>query len=214
MASIYTDEQRKRLIAELKESFPEAADMYVSAQRFLYEDAFPGRIRFVCHAVRELMNSLLDAFVQDLPARNEARSKVAESDKILGAVLDKVDLSNPNDPKLEHPGLKPALMAFRDSRDEERQGIHRKRIHQFFRSMLDEEKTGSNASETLSALWFGTHKWFVGHAHLPEQIVNPEDYVARAKDEFETLEQCLFSLFSKHFEVIEELDDILQEANQ
>ena len=58
----YWTESRKDILAWLKRNAPSLAELYEGAVLILYEHAFPGRTRFIGHAVREIRNRLPDAF--------------------------------------------------------------------------------------------------------------------------------------------------------
>ena len=213
MAEPDRESKREKLADHFRADAPEIADMYVSAVDLLFSDYRPGRIRLACHAVRELMNRLLDAYVADLPDRTETKRRKDSIEGKMKHTLSKIDPMDQSTPSIDDTTL---LSFAKDSisiLQNESEQTHQKRVYMFFRILLDEDQTGTDYSTHQTNQWMAIHKWFRMRAHLPEENTDPEQYLDEAIDHFEALEICLFSLFGGFFETIEELDDILQEAN-
>ena len=54
------DADRRRILNWLKSKAPALAPVYEGAVRMVLDHEFPGRVRFVAHAVREIWNRLPD----------------------------------------------------------------------------------------------------------------------------------------------------------
>lgn len=57
------DADCRRILEWLKANAPALAPVYDGAVRMIQEPEFPGRVHFVAHAIREIMNRLPDAFI-------------------------------------------------------------------------------------------------------------------------------------------------------
>lgn len=55
------DVDRRRILEWLESNAPALAPVYDGAVRMIQEPEFPGRVHFVAHAIREIMNRLPDA---------------------------------------------------------------------------------------------------------------------------------------------------------
>jgi hypothetical protein len=54
----YWNETRKMLLSWFENNAPSLGELYEGALRMVYDENFPGRVRFVSHAVREIRNRL------------------------------------------------------------------------------------------------------------------------------------------------------------
>lgn len=59
------DADRRRILEWLEANAPALAPVYDGAVRMILEPEFPGRVHFIAHAMREIMNRLPDAFTDD-----------------------------------------------------------------------------------------------------------------------------------------------------
>lgn len=57
------DADRRRILNWLETKAPALAPVYDGAVRMIQQPEFPGRVHFVAHAIREIMNRLPDAFI-------------------------------------------------------------------------------------------------------------------------------------------------------
>jgi hypothetical protein len=54
----YWSQQRRELFQWLEDRAPSFVEGYVGAVRLLYMPCFPGRVHFICHAVRDIYRRL------------------------------------------------------------------------------------------------------------------------------------------------------------
>lgn len=70
------DADRRRILEWLKANAPALALVYDGAVRMILEPEFPGRVHFIAHAMREIMNRLPDVYTDDNTDRTEYRKLV------------------------------------------------------------------------------------------------------------------------------------------
>ena len=59
------DADRRRILEWLEAKAPALAPVYDGAVRMILEPEFPGRVHFIAHAMREIMNRLPDVYTDD-----------------------------------------------------------------------------------------------------------------------------------------------------
>jgi hypothetical protein len=190
---------------------PSLGDLYLGALQLAYNVELPGRVRLVAHAVREICNSLPTYIagakgerVQYPELVGEIHLRWTESD--LPFTTD--ELTNPIElqPVVSHPIVD--LLGKHISASET--------AHQAAgRLFAAADPSGATDVATLRPLvdrWRSDTEWAVKIAHDPRKpSVLPSDDEVRHR--FELFEDHLYGLSGPYFDILEEIDAILAQAN-
>ena len=190
---------------------PSLADLYVGALQLTYNIALPGRVRLVAHAVREICNSLPTYVAGAKGTRVQYAEMVSVihgrwSDSGLPltaeAINDPVELQ----PVVSQP-IVDLLTQHVSSAETALESAGR-----LFAAADPSGATDVAALRPLVKRWRTDTRWAVEIAHDPRQpTVLPTDDEMRHR--FELFEEHLYGLSGPYFDVLEEIDAILAEAN-
>lgn len=215
-------EPRLEIYSWFQRNAPSLGELYAGALKMVYEDNFPGRTRFIAHAVREIRNRLPDVIcgVRGEPSfqwKNRLDALVSAWQK-SGFPLDgsiPVNLS-------ENHSLPSHLVPFPI-----------KLLEKFARLLHDHNNTREKPEEAAIRLFHGTSPesiefidsmrpvvrqwldvtdWFVSKAHdggRGDGDINLSEF----QKKFEIFEITLGGLLRGFFEPLEDLDEILEETN-
>ena len=217
----YWTKQRIELKTWFQRNAPSLGELYEGALIILHTDNFPGRIRFLAHAVREIMNRLPDVIAgvessrinyvnlldNIVPHWNEARFLGD------GGALKTIT----NDEQLESSDVLIPRKLFRKISN--LINIHvQGREKRFDKATRLYEAIGSGNQHLGDSLrpiviqWITETEWFVGKAHdsgLQDNTVSKEEL----RKHFDLFERSLGAIIQGFFKTIEGLDEILEEAN-
>ena len=210
--------ERAELYARLARESEELADLYDAAFRALSERSQPGRLRIVCHCVREILNRLLDVL-------GAPQLERWDSDKALGGIVVAWEAAalplqiSPGaagpapvavaEEGRELPG--PVFVAVRNAVVGHRNAANYKaRVDALLAQTAGDGSLGLRAP--LVKEWADTSRWFVGHAHVPHPAHThpPEAELQRYFDRFEGIIRGVLLPFYK---TADDLDAILEAAN-
>ena len=219
--------QRRDILERLGEVSSELAEAYEAALWLVDDHSIPARGRLLAHCARELINKLPDhldvpidakrveyenaldriaVLWQDLTHKHTSFGHVAHgvADESSVVASAQVTVSNKLFGMIDRL-VKDHLLS-------------RTTISQRVTSALQpQEQPGtpfSNAQlETFLHHWKYLSRWFAGHAHLPNPGSRALDF-AECEHHFETLEHILHTTLCPFYAAVEELDDILEEANR
>ncbi len=186
------------------------------------EAEFPGRIRFVSHAVREIRNRLPEVVsglstsgrldyknrLDDIARRWQKSSLPLDGSLPISATA----MDTPVD---DHVPVRDDLFRklaslvkdHTDTREKPEQTAFR-----MFDALAPENEDLRNSLRPIILQWLEITNWFVGHAHDSGRQDRDSlwaDFVRR----FELFETILFSLIQGFFKTLDELDAILEETN-
>jgi hypothetical protein len=196
-------------------------DIYTAAVRLLADTSFPGRIKFICHAGRDICTSApLILGIQ--------RSRRADTTTILKAIeevwreagLEKIGVSSslqsPPDPSVLIPDIAIPPNIFRMLQsliDEYRLGkINRtEQAYGFLRKIAPEVGDQIDALEPQFATWESLREWFQEHAHAGVEIQTWSEEELQSR--FSLLEKFLLAVNQTFYEGVGDLDEILAQAN-
>lgn len=200
----------------------ELADLYTGALRLIEDEQNRGRVYFVAHAAREIINRLPDAFGLTKPRFNATKQiesllplwQTVRSDlrptvqQLSEGEVPAADPAEINLPIQLARGLDRFFTEFESSEQE----THQVKAVNLFKSLApDHPIVTANAVEPAAKEYRRLAKWFVKEVHASEAgSACFED----CKRQFELLETFLFGLLSPDFyEPFDELHDIIKQAN-
>lgn len=216
--------QRKELRSWFERNAPSLGELYEGALRMIFSEAFPGRVRFVAHAVREIRNRLPDVIAgpkaggtvqyknrldeianlwkeYSIPLDGSRPAKVSEGDALP---------SNDDMVRLPYPLFQKVVSLVRDhERTRESRNEEAMRLFQAI------DPNNRESEETLRPRiqhWLDTTEWFVERAHDRGQK-DTEMGDDKMKTQFESFESALSAMVRKFFKTVGDLDEILEQAN-
>ena len=217
-------EARLELNAWLERNAPSLAELYKGALTMVFNSEFPGRTRFVAHAVREIRNRLPD--VVSGPQINTRVEYVNRLDQLAqrwsreGLPFDdSIPLENSvsveADPTPDSIAISTRL--FRDiahllKDHTEARETHEARTFRLFEGLAPENKDLGATLIPIVRQWRRVTDWFSAHAHDSGRL-DREIQSAELIQNFETFETMLTALIGSFFTTLDTLDEILEETN-
>jgi hypothetical protein len=202
---------------------PELAGLYSGAVIMLNDPRFPGRVRFIAHAVREIRNELPN--VADEPrvprplqykARVDEISGVWEENVVLPSIDERAGVAGaeiPTDALVGMRGLLYDMLARLIQEHRVAGEKPRMAAERLIKARAPEASSSQRHMERAIRHWLRVTDWFVGCVHLHRgegRIVDDAGLEAK----FAEFEDALWTLLRPFLEVVEELDEILGEANR
>jgi hypothetical protein len=223
----YWTDRRQTLCTWIKTYGPSAAELYEGAVRLLYGPPIPGRIRFVCHAVREIGNRLPDAVAgRQNKGRLDYTSYLDEIAKQWDAraVQEETALSNHDDgrlgarePQLATVHVPLELVRILDDLVSEHRAARERpyeKAYRLYESCAPENELLRGAYRAIVDHWVNTIRWFTELAHDNGQ---PDSYtdIVRLRSQFERFEEFLVNLSGvvPFYDDLKEIDAILDATN-
>lgn len=214
--------QRLEIYSWFQRNAPSLGELYAGALRMVYLDTFPGRTRFIAHAVREIRNRLPDV----ISGGNEGRSfqYTNEIDRVLnawgknGLPLDGSIPGRVNESPTIPTDFAPIpikllkeiarfLKDYIDTRESSREAAIR-----MFHGVSPETPEFLDSMRPVVDQWHKVTEWFVGRAHDGGYGDSDIDF-SEFQKRFEIFERTLGALLRGFFEPLKELDEILEETN-
>jgi len=220
----YWTEGRKDLRSWFTRNAPSLGELYEGALRILFSEIpFPGHVRFVAHAVREIRNRLPDVIagptqrphVQyknrmdqlckewekwNLPTDGSLPISVSEGESLPGAR----DIPIPVSVYLEVARL---VRDHKGARETRRDAARR-----LFEAIDPNNQMAEALLRPRIDHWIEVTEWFVARAH-DNGATNDQIDSEELKNRFEVFEKALSAMVREFFKTVEELDEILEEAN-
>jgi len=213
----YWTEDRKDLGAWFRRNAPSLGELYEGALKMIFDPGFPGRMRFVAHAVREIINSLPDFIAGKrgggpIPYKNLV-DDIAERWKKEG--LPSIPVTKNSPPitsKIPIPrGLYRKIANLVKKHLEARERPKEAALRLFEAISPDYQNQRDYLGPVISQ-WIDVSDWFVSQVHDPRRTdssIDEENF----KHEFELFEKFLKAIICEFFKTTKELDEILEEAN-
>lgn len=212
--------RRQEIRIWLHEQAPSLAELYEGAVCLLVGQMIPGRIRFICHAVREIrnrlpgevssrldytleVNSLLQTWVNhDLPLSN----MMSDADAPISTQCPSPSpsVSIPNSLFVEIQLLLQKHSSIPIS--------NRERAKRLFERFVPEAQSTPETLKLLVNQWWQTTEWFMEKTHDNGQVDAIGDE-KELKSRFEEFESFLSTLSQNFYSNTDELDKILEDTN-
>lgn len=217
----YWTKQRIELKAWFQRNASSLGELYEGALIILHTNNFPGRTRFLAHAVREIMNRLPDVIAG---AKSSRMDYVNLLDSIVphwnetGFSGDGSALKNiTHDEQLESTDVLIPRRLFRKLSGLIRnhvQGREKRfdKVTRLYEAIGPENQRLGDSLRPIVIQWIKETEWFVGKAHdsgLQDKTVSEEELCKH----FDVFEQSLGAIIQGFFKTTEGLDEILEEAN-
>ena len=216
---------RQRIREWLTQNSEQLADLYAGAVELLQMSSLPGKLRFVCHAVREIRNRLPDVIAGsnaggrlDYTARVNTLSELFERNGFLeesgSLYVVSDDAVNPSAATVQYVRLtEEVYLSVRELITDHRRASSsvRARAQQLFDAGHPYSGLHSQQIQPVVSTWMDTTQWFMVRAHESLRESNDEGDL---ESKFEQFEQCLLPFAHSFFENMEDVDAILAEANQ
>jgi len=214
---------RERVAKWLDEVAPSLGELYRGALELVHT-VVPGRVRFICHAVREIRNRLPDALAGEERGRTEyghLTTRIAKEWEKSGLSLDSV-LTPPNSPEANQVSglpdvvtvprsvLKAVAVLLRDHEAGSRRA--QRRFDRLFDALAPENATQRTEMVPIVNQWKEVTRWFESRAHDDGKRDGEYDW-KDLMDHFELFETSLGALAAGFFAGLEEVNALLDEAN-
>ncbi|CAD7781428.1 MAG: hypothetical protein KIIPBIDF_01469 [Candidatus Methanoperedenaceae archaeon GB50] len=220
----YWTPSRLDLCSWFQRNAPSLGELYKGSVQMLFGEKIPGRIRFVAHAVREIRNRLpdiLSGMVSGpvLQYKNRLDDIATDWEKAGLPINGSLPISINSEEKLGLLNSRVYLpielyrkisILIKDH-IRTRQTPEDKAI-QLFEALAPENQNMRNQLRPVVKQWLAVTEWFVRKAHdsgKTEDEFDIEEFIKK----FELFEKILYTLIRPFFENLEELDEILEEAN-
>jgi len=218
----YWTEPRLEMKAWFQRNAPPLGDLYEGALRMIDEEGFPGQVRLVAHAVREIRNRLPDAISgEKRSSRLEYRERLDKITTVWGKAGFSLDGTLPTDIAAvdnspnSYVRVPVPLFQGLSSLVKDHTETSEKRVEAAFRLFEAIAPENERLRETMRPVvrnWVDITEWFVKKAHATNKPVTDSE-----KDElqrrFRAFEDALGALVRGFFNTSEGLDEIIQEAN-
>jgi hypothetical protein len=205
----------------LTERAPQLADVYMGAIHLLGDGAIPGRVRFICHAGRDLTNRIPELFAEsvrrvELKACLDELSSLWIEHRVAETGLASMSGEKTDLPEGAQPTIGVPLVVVRRVSaliDHHKQVFlnHRYRAIKMVEAVAPENIGKQEALLPVADQWLELHRWFQRNAHagFKEGSVEEDELQSR----FLTLESQINALIGEFYEPVATLDEILQDTN-
>ena len=219
--------QRREILERLGEVSSELAEAYEAALWLIDDHSIPARGRLLAHCARELINRLPDHLDVPYPAKRvqyeNALDKIAllwEDDTHRHAVSGNMSRRVGEESRVTVSGevtISNRLQGLINKLVKDH-GLSRTNRVDRLTSMLQPREHSATPFPTAQLEPFVRHwrrlsYWFAGHAHIPNPDASPLDF-GECERHFETLEGILYATLCPFYGAVEELDDVLENANR
>jgi hypothetical protein len=218
----YWTEPRTELRAWLQRNAPSLAELYEGALRIAFDGNFPGRTRFIAHAVREISNRLPGVIAGEiggstLQYKNRVDT-IAKAWQRSGYSLDGII---PTGVGHENPALSPDIQMppqlFKEIASllkdhSEVRETKQEAASRLFEAIAPENQILRDTLRPVIMQWLKINEWFMKYAHdngSQDEDVDKDQF----QSQFELFETTLSALTRSYFKTIEGLDEILEDTN-
>ncbi len=199
---------RSVLLNFLSETAPGAAQAYQAALSIAGFTDFPGRAQFLAHALRDFANRLPDAVLGEQTSRQDAVKILNELKKAWSAQNAPPRLGAVTPSSNSFDALLGSILTSWGTG----QGTKRDLVERMFRAWLP---AGHNSPELLAPIvesWMQIARWAQSQAHFDGTAARSTPW-SDCEERLSLLEGLLSSTHAAFFEVAQELDAILEDAN-
>jgi len=211
--------KRRKLLAWLERKAPELAAVYAGAVRMAADTSFPGRVRFVWHAIREIRNRLPDTLA------GEVSSAMVQWGDVAGEVwrcwtedgwpedgqLSLTETAEPSAAGPERYEISRALLLAVANVASAHAGIlnrNEENARRFFEAVA-----GSGVPRYVVRAWVQGVGRAHGLAHVSNKPLDPA-YEESLESDLAAFEVALFAIVNRSYENMDQLDELLVSANR
>lgn len=221
-ADPYWNGLRLELKGWMSRNAPMLEELYVGALHILHSPGFPGKARFVAHAVREIANKLPEAITGIKAQRFEWQNKldgILVSWERAGLSLDGT-MPEPNSGQNSAPStdvliprkvaqdVAEVLSEYAAGRE-----TNREKARRLFEGVDPKNQRARDALTPIVTQWLSLAEWFMKIVHVPT-ATNPAVDATELQKQFELFEITLGALTREFFKTIGDLDAILENTNR
>ena len=212
----YWSGARLELLAWLRGNAVSLAELYEGAVLLLHDHPFPGRVRFICHAVREIRNRLPEAIsgVRG-PARLDYVTRLdclAKQWRQRGLPVQLESLTAPATPDIPLERSLYLEVAGLIREHEQTRSRPEDAARRLFENAVPEKQQFRETLRPILRQWLEITGWFVGRVH-DSGAVDADCDEDCLREKFELFERALTALVRPFFSTLKELDEILEDAN-
>ncbi len=205
-------QKRQELLRWFSRNAPSLGELYHGAVCIVFADSFPGRVRFVSHAVREIRNRLPDVIAGPTDAKTlQYKNRLDQIEAAWETVTvgDQDPFSGTRDVRIPHNAYLLIQRLIEDHRrSRETPHAAARRLYQ----AIDPSNVDEATLRPRITHWIQVTEWFVQRAH-DRQRIDAEMGAAELQQRFDTFECALSAMLCTFFVAIGELDEILGSAN-
>ena len=217
---VFWTPRRRELKSWFERNAPGLGELYVGALNLIYSNQISGRTRFIAHAIREIGNRLPGVITGETTPRFDWLNNLDElamkwnnaglfSEELFSNMKEviKLNQSYKSIPYNLYLYINSVLNEYNSKREKGYDKAER-----LFKALSSDE--GASHIELIPTIknWYDTIKWFVGKAHdwknTDSKIEAREFY-----HHFEVFEHTLTTIISAFYKTMDEIDEILEEAN-
>lgn len=217
----YWTSQRIELRDWFRRNAASLGELYEASLIMIYDGNFPGRTRFIAHAVREIRNRLPDVIcvakrgkVEYVNRLDELWHQWTKSGFTLNGSETQSITSNQRMPETNVSVPLPLFRKISDLVREhvEKRETQKEKAARLFEAISPEDQSSRDNLRPVILQWIEVTEWFVGKAHdsgTQDNVIDEKELSER----FELFEASLGALLRGFFKTIEGLDEILEDAN-
>jgi hypothetical protein len=218
----YWTHPRLELKAWFQRNAPSLCELYDGALRMIFLPDFPGRMRFIAHAVREIRNRLPDVIAGPktggpVQYKNRLDDIVKDWEK-CGLLADGSTTTSLNSSETIPSGhiLIPRLLfqkiAILVKEHVEGRESREEAAIRLFEGIAPENQDLRDTLRPIVHQWLEVTEWFVKKVHAPSFEASNVD-AKEFRRYFDIFEKTLGALVRSFFKTVEELDEILEDTN-
>ncbi|MBW2000773.1 MAG: hypothetical protein JRJ29_22775 [Deltaproteobacteria bacterium] len=219
----YFNNKRFELLDWFKRNAPGLGKLYEGALYMVYTNGYPGRLRFVAHAIREIRNRLPDVIAGPkdggplqyknrldeitevwkrcgLPIGRSLPVEVTEGDELPSSI----EISMPID---LYQKIAELIHDHEKSREKPYEAAKR-----LFQAIDSRNRESEGLLRPRIEHWINITNWFMNYVHK-WNLDDDEIDAVNLRRRFQTFETTLIALLTGFFRTTEELDEILEKAN-
>ncbi len=221
-AETYFTSHRAELLSWFKRNAPSLGEIYLGALKMIYGPPFAGRTRFVSYAVREIRNRLPDIIsgVKDRPAVQYVNKldEISQAWEKAGFPSDgslPISFTSSEMPPSSSIPIPRKLFQRISALIKEHNEAREKPIDSAKRLFSGTTQDNLDLGDSLRPVvnqWLTITDWFMRKVHDSGRVDNGID-AREFNKKFELFETSLGALLRGFFATVEELDEILEDAN-
>jgi hypothetical protein len=209
------NEKQKRIYDWLKGLESNLSELYWGATKLIEDKTFPGRERFICHAVREIRNRLPEAVAgEGILKRFDYTKEIEElANAYERAGLGGVRIKDGDEQGVEQKIPQEIMVRLNSLVSEHRAVAQRNRenVTKLLIALEPENKSMQSSLRPIAGQWMRETEWFVGRAHEGEKArVEEEELVER----FAKFENTLYALCGYFYDGMDRIEDLIRKANE